>query len=106
MSMRPAAPGRSFREKGIVTALFPIIINSFIVKNFYYLGSFQFVVFSIYIYIPAPDMPPNIYTALRSDLALIEYPAFDQYGAIFAVMVVVLPVPAPARICWGRGVVD
>lgn len=29
-------------------------------------------------YVLALDIPPNIYTALRPDLALIEYPAFDH----------------------------
>jgi len=36
----------------------------------------------LYIYILALNIPPNSYTVLRSDPALIEYPAFDHVRAL------------------------
>ena len=54
----------------------------------------------LYIYIRALNIPPNSYKVSRSDPALIEDTG-STTCAIFAVMVVVLEVPAPARISWG-----
>ena len=54
----------------------------------------------LYIYIQALNITPNSYKVSHSDPALIEDTG-STTCAIFAVMVVVLP--APAKIGWGAG---